>query len=155
MIDVVDAVTRSRMMSGIRGKNTRPEILIRQMLHASGFRFRLHDRKLPGRPDIVLPKWKAVVFVHGCFWHGHNCSLFRLPTTRPEFWDSKIKQNQERDMKAVAALIDRGWRVCIVWECALKGRGRLDVKIIDIKLAEWIKSGQMQAEISGQEPPNE
>lgn len=149
MVDVVDTVTRSRMMRGIRGKNTRPELLIRQMLHASGFRFRLHDPNLPGRPDIVLAKWRAVVFVHGCFWHGHDCSLFRLPSTRPEFWASKISQNKDRDTKAVAALIDCGWRVCIVWECALKGRGRLNVGTIDLKLAEWIRSGPAEAEISG------
>ena len=93
MADVVDRKTRSRMMSGIRGKNTRPELLIRKGLHARGFRFRLHDKRLPGKPDLVLPKYSAVIFVHGCFWHGHDCHLFKWPQSRREFWRKKITRN--------------------------------------------------------------
>ena len=97
MVDVVDTATRSRMMAGIRGTNTKPELLLRKGLHAQGFRFRLHSTGLPGKPDIVLPRHHAVVFAHGCFWHGHNCHLFKWPSTRPEFWQAKIERNREVD----------------------------------------------------------
>ena len=120
MADVVDPATRSRMMSGIRGKNTKPELLIRKALHARGFRYRLHC-DLPGKPDICLPKHRAVIFVHGCFWHGHGCHLFKWPSTRPEFWRAKIERNTEVDRVAEGRLSDLGWRVGVIWECALKG----------------------------------
>ncbi|MFP4906044.1 very short patch repair endonuclease [Paraburkholderia sp. BR14261] len=120
MVDVVDTATRSRMMSGIRGRNTKPEKLIRSLLHRRGFRFRLNVRELPGRPDIVLPRRRAVVFVHGCFWHGHNCALFKWPRTRPEFWREKIARNRLNDAKALAALAAQGWRVAVIWECACR-----------------------------------
>lgn len=103
MADVVDTATRSRMMSGIRGTNTRPERHIRSLLHRQGFRFRLHARELPGRPDIVLPRCRAVVFVHGCFWHGHGCPFFRLPGTRREFWQAKMERNRANDHRAATA----------------------------------------------------
>jgi DNA mismatch endonuclease, patch repair protein len=139
MIDVVDAATRSRMMSGIRGRNTKPELLIRSLLHRRGFRFRLDARDLPGRPDIVLPRYRAVVFVHGCFWHGHDCPLFKWPQTRPEFWRAKIDRNRANDLKAVTALRDAGWRVGIVWECAVRGAGR-DIEGLAQRLVDWLKS---------------
>ncbi len=120
MTDVVDAQTRSWMMSGIRGKNTRPELILRKALHAKGFRFRLHDRKLPGKPDLVFPRYKAVCFVHGCFWHRHpGCKYSTDPTTRPEFWKEKFRKNVERDQRNIDALLLAGWRVVVVWECAL------------------------------------
>lgn len=98
MVDIVDVSTRSRMMAGIKNRNTKPEILIRKLLYKKGYRFRLHVKDLPGKPDIVLPKYKAVIFVNGCFWHGHkNCSLFKLPATRTEFWQEKITRNQAND----------------------------------------------------------
>ena len=122
MVDIVDKATRSRMMSGIRGKNTQPEILIRHGLHRLGFRYRLHGSKLPGRPDIVLPKFNAVILVHGCFWHGHDCRYFKLPTTRTGFWKEKIDGNRARDSRNLDSLLTAGWRVCIVWECAVRGR---------------------------------
>lgn len=112
------------MMSGIRGKNTKPELVVRKALYSQGFRYRLHVKDLPGKPDIVLPKYRTVIFVHGCFWHGHNCHLFRLPSSNRDFWRAKIKQNQENDRKAVRALRKDGWRVIAVWECALRGRKR-------------------------------
>ncbi|WP_133650723.1 very short patch repair endonuclease [Paraburkholderia flava] len=139
MVDVVDAATRSRMMSGIRGRNTKPELLIRSLLHRRGFRFRLDARDLPGRPDIVLPRYRAVVFVHGCFWHGHDCHLFKWPQTRPEFWRDKIGRNRSNDMKAQQLLRERGWRVATVWECALRGANR-DLDGVLQRLVDWLQS---------------
>jgi DNA mismatch endonuclease, patch repair protein len=138
MVDVVDRATRSRMMSGIRGRNTRPELLVRRQLHALGFRFRLHVRDLPGKPDIVLPRYHAVIFVHGCFWHGHDCRLFKWPGTRPEFWRAKIGRNRSNDEKACDALIAAGWRVGVVWECALRGADR-NVEGVAQGLADWLR----------------
>lgn len=138
MIDVVDSATRSRMMSGIRARNTKPEILIRSLLHRQGFRFRLHARELPGKPDIVLSRFHAVIFVHGCFWHGHDCPFFKWPSTRPEFWRDKIGRNQENDRRAMAALRTSGWRIGVVWECALRGKNR-DVEGVALKLGDWLR----------------
>jgi len=139
MVDIVDSATRSRMMSGIHGRNTKPEILIRSLLHRRGFRFRLHVRDLPGKPDIVLPRYHAVVFVHGCFWHGHDCPLFRWPNTRPEFWREKIERNRANDHKVTEALLASGWRVGIVWECAMRGQGK-DIEGVAQSMADWIHS---------------
>ncbi|UVM40083.1 very short patch repair endonuclease [Pseudomonas sp. B21-017] len=123
-MDVVDKVTRSRMMSGIRGKNTQPELKVRCFLHALGYRFRLHRKDLPGKPDIVLPKLMTCIFVHGCFWHRHpGCQYSTWPSTRSEFWNEKFKKNIDRDAKHQAALEAMGWIVLIVWECELKGAG--------------------------------
>lgn len=120
MTDVVDAATRSRMMAGIRGKNTHPELLVRRALHKAGFRFRIHRKDLPGKPDIVLPKHQAVIFVHGCFWHGHDCQYFKIPKTRTAFWMSKISDNKARDMRNSLALKALGWKVIVVWECDVR-----------------------------------
>lgn len=139
MVDVVDSATRSRMMSGIRGRNTKPEILVRSLLHRHGFRFRLNVRKLPGKPDIVLPRYHAVVFVHGCFWHGHDCELFKWPKTHPDFWRKKIRNNQANDNRAKELLLASGWRVCIVWECTLRG-AKTDFETMIQKLADWLRS---------------
>lgn len=133
-------------MSGIRGHNTKPEILIRRLLHRQGFRFRLHVRVLPGKPDIVLPRYHAVIFVHGCFWHGHDCPLFRLPGTRQEFWQAKIDRNRANDQKAVEALLHRGWRVGVVWECAIRGAGR-DIDDIALRLGEWLRGEEASIEV--------
>jgi len=136
------------MMSGIRGKNTKPEIFLRKALHAEGFRFRIHA-PLPGRPDMVLPKWNAVLFIHGCFWHRHNCHLFKWPSSRPEFWRAKIAGNVARDEASIAQLLEAGWRVGIVWECALKGRARLDsVRAIE-SCSRWIRSNRKRFELTG------
>ena len=140
MADIVDEATRSRMMSGIKGKDTKPEIAIRKMLHAAGFRYRLHDKRLPGKPDLVLPKYCTAIFVHGCFWHGHeNCSLFRLPGSRQEFWSDKIGGNMKRDASHAHALLESGWDVVTVWECAIRGRLKLDHTDLSATLEQFIK----------------
>jgi DNA mismatch endonuclease, patch repair protein len=126
-------------MAAIRGADTKPELLVRRTLHARGFRFRLHVKDLPGRPDLVLPKHKAVVFVHGCFWHGHDCNLFRLPATRTAFWEEKIAANQARDRKANAALALSGWRIGEIFECALKGPERLPQEDVASRLTQWLR----------------
>ena len=152
MADVVDAATRSRMMSGIRGKNTKPELLIRKALHARGFRYRLHCKDLPGNPDLCLPKYRAVIFVHGCFWHGHGCHLFKWPKTRSEFWREKIGRNRAVDEGALDRLRSDGWRVAIIWECALKGRERVPFDEMIESLAGWLRSSVLDCEIRGVPP---
>ncbi|MEJ7139227.1 very short patch repair endonuclease [Amphibiibacter pelophylacis] len=138
MTDIVPPAVRSRMMAGIRGSHTRPELAVRHELHRRGYRYRLHGRDLPGRPDIVLPRWQAVIFVHGCFWHGHDCALFRLPGTRTGFWQDKIARNRERDADHLAALTALGWRTAVVWECALRGRGALGLTPVADALEAWL-----------------
>ena len=121
MADVHTKATRSYNMSRIKGKNTKPEMLVRRFLHTNGYRYRLHDKKLPGKPDIVLPKYRTVIFVHGCFWHGHkNCKYFVVPKTRTEWWLNKINGNIANDVKAVKALKKEGWKIINLWECNLK-----------------------------------
>lgn len=121
MADVHNKETRSYNMSKIKGKDTKPEMLVRKFLFANGFRYRLHDKKLPGKPDIVLPKYKIVIFVHGCFWHGHEgCKYFVVPKTRTEWWLNKINHNIENDQKAIIALQNEGWKILTIWECDLK-----------------------------------
>jgi DNA mismatch endonuclease, patch repair protein len=140
MADTVTPAVRSRMMAGIRSKDTKPEMVIRRGLHARGFRFRLHDRSLPGCPDMVFPKWKAVIFVHGCFWHGHDCHLFRWPKTREDFWREKIGRNRANDGRSSAELERLGWRVATVWECVLKGSKRKELGSVLDGLGDWIVS---------------
>jgi len=150
MADIVPAEVRSRMMSGIRGADTKPELLLRKGLHARGFRFRLHDRSLPGTPDIVLPRYQAVIFVHGCFWHGHDCHLFKWPSTRPEFWRAKINRNRTVDAHSFAALGKAGWRQAVVWECALKGKARLPLEEVLSACADWLRSDRRHLQIRGE-----
>jgi DNA mismatch endonuclease, patch repair protein len=123
MADVHDKKTRSYNMSQIKGKNTKPEMLVRKFLHANGFRYRLHVKNLPGKPDLVLPKYKTVIFVHGCFWHGHEgCKYFVLPKTRTEWWLNKINSNTANDKKAINVLKRDGWKIVILWECNLRNK---------------------------------
>jgi|SRR5690242_4560783 len=132
MADVHDKKTRSKNMSAIRSKNTKPEMLVRRFLHANGFRYKLHDKKLPGKPDIVLPKYKTVIFVHGCFWHGHtNCRYYVVPKTRTEWWLKKINGNKANDDKAIKALKKGGWKVIKIWECGLKSN-RIEKNLLNI-----------------------
>jgi DNA mismatch endonuclease (patch repair protein) len=137
------------MMSGIRGRDTKPELLLRKSLHAMGFRYRIAPRDIPGRPDIVLPKYNAIIEAHGCFWHGHDCHLFRWPATRTEFWHDKISRNRERDQKVHTQLRQAGWRVMTVWECALKGRTRLPAGEAIERCVSWLVSEETEAEIRG------
>jgi DNA mismatch endonuclease (patch repair protein) len=120
MTDVHTPEVRSKNMRAIRSGNTKPELLVRKALHAAGYRFRLHSAGLPGKPDIVLPKYRTVIFVHGCFWHGHDCKYFKLPKTRPEFWSAKIEANRARDARNIAELQQSGWRIILIWECAIR-----------------------------------
>lgn len=149
MPDIVDRQTRSRMMSGIRGKNTKPELLIRKALHAAGYRYRLHPRDVAGRPDLVLPKYRTVVFVHGCFWHGHACKLFKWPGTRRKFWTAKIRRNRARDADVAASLAKAGWRRLTIWECAIRGRHRLGLEDTVSRVIRWLRSGRRSGEIRG------
>lgn len=143
MTDIVDKATRSRMMANIRGKNTKPEVLLRRCLHANGIRFRLHA-KLPGTPDLAFRRFGAVCFVHGCFWHQHpGCTDATKPATRTEFWQAKFSANIERDRLAKQRLLDAGWRVAIVWECALI-RNRLADTVAS--LGEWLHGNQLEYE---------
>ncbi|MGE8522266.1 MAG: very short patch repair endonuclease [Alcaligenes faecalis] len=131
-MDVVDVATRSRMMAGIRSKNTRPEVRLRRFLHGRGLRYRLHVKSLPGSPDIVLPKYRVAIFVHGCFWHQHSgCKYATTPSTNKEKWQKKFAANAARDQRNMDALVAEGWRSIVVWECALRH------KVPDQDL-EWI-----------------
>lgn len=136
-------------MSGIRGKNTKPELLIRKGLHARGFRFRLHSTKVPGKPDLILPRYRAVILVHGCFWHSHDCHLFKMPSTRPEFWKAKLERNRGRDAEVRSMLLDAGWRLLVIWECALKGKHRLDLNDVLDRAGAWIRGQERVGEIAG------
>jgi DNA mismatch endonuclease (patch repair protein) len=149
MADMVDSATRSRMMSGIRSTNTGPERLVRSLLHRNGFRFRLHVNTLPGKPDIVLPRYHAVIFVNGCFWHGHDCSLFHLPATKTAFWSKKIDANRARDSKHLEALKLAGWRTLTVWECAMKGKNRIAPEKLIQQISGWLHGNTVNHQIRG------
>jgi DNA mismatch endonuclease (patch repair protein) len=134
MADVHDKATRSYNMSRIKNKNTKPEILVRKFLFANGFRYRINDKKLPGKPDIVLPKYKTVIFVNGCFWHGHeSCKYFKLPATRTEWWKAKIDGNIKNDLKKHTQLVTLGFKVLVVWECKIKNKEFYNTIIDDIR----------------------
>lgn len=153
MIDVLTPGQRRLNMSRIRGRDTKPELLVRKGLHALGLRFRLHRRDLPGSPDIVLVRHRTAIFVHGCFWHGHSCSYFRMPMTRTNFWTKKISGNKRRDGAAMKALIGDGWRVVVVWECALRRTGRLPLERVCRSVEKFILSGRnRKMTIAGSRP---
>lgn len=149
MPDVVDRETRSRMMAGIRGKDTQPELVLRRALHKRGFRYRLHVASLPGKPDLVFPKQHAVIQVNGCFWHCHECHLFKWPSSRVRFWRTKIIRNREKDAETSAALVHAGWRVLTVWECAFKGRTRRNEEDVIADIATWLVSGRGNKTLQG------
>ncbi len=147
MVDIVSPADRSRMMAGIQGKNTKPELIVRRMLFALGYRFRLHRRDLPGAPDIVMPGRKVAVFVHGCFWHMHQgCRFAKMPTTRPEFWTAKLVANVARDRSAVEKLQGLGWRVLCIWECST--RDAEAAAGLQAAMNSWIESSEPLGEIS-------
>lgn len=145
MTDVHNPERRSKNMRAIRSKNTTPELLIRKLLFSLGFRFRLHVKSLPATPDIVLPKYRTAIFVHGCFWHGHDCYFFKLPKTRRDFWQAKIDANRQRDRRGQDMLILARWRVVTVWECALKGRLKQDPSVLAEQLSSLIREDRADA----------
>lgn len=149
MPDIVPVEVRSRMMANIRSRDTKPELLLRRGLHGLGFRFRLHARDVPGHPDLVFPRWRAALFAHGCFWHGHDCHLFRWPSTRDDFWKAKIERNRMVDARTTAALTAAGWRQGVVWECALKGRERLPIETVLTACTDWLQSETPRFEFRG------
>jgi len=139
VVDVLTPEQRRLNMSRIRGRDTKPEMILRRGLHALGLRFRLHRKDLPGRPDLVFPRYRAVIQVHGCFWHGHDCPMFKWPATRAEFWKEKIVGNRRRDRASLGALHESGWRVLVVWECALRGPGRRSVRDVLSRCESFVK----------------
>lgn len=147
MADIVDKATRSRMMAGIQGKNTKPELIIRKALHARGFRYRIHDKTLPGKPDLVFPKYHAVIFIHGCFWHGHDCRYFKAPQTRTAFWLDKINVNKRRDAQQLEQLKQKGWRIFVVWECATRAHQYLPESLLIDTICNWLIMDQIDSQI--------
>jgi DNA mismatch endonuclease (patch repair protein) len=151
-MDIVNSKKRSEMMSGIRSKNTKPEILIRKGLFNSGYRYRMNDKKVFGKPDIVLKKYNAVIFIHGCFWHGHiGCGNFKIPSTNKQFWEDKIDTNRKRDSEVLNYLRAQGWRICIIWECSIRGKEQLLLIDKTIKnISDWLLSDNIWLEITSE-----
>jgi DNA mismatch endonuclease, patch repair protein len=137
-MDTVDKKTRSKIMAAVGQKNTKPEMALRKVLHAIGFRYVINDKRLPGSPDLVFPKYHAAIFVHGCFWHRHGCKYSTLPKTKKEFWEEKFEANKKRDRRKISDLRKLGWKVKIVWECQVKGKSDHVLKKVSA-IAEWLK----------------
>jgi DNA mismatch endonuclease (patch repair protein) len=150
MADVHSQVIRSKNMRAIRNQDTAIEQRIALILKDRGFTYRVQDKALPGRPDFVLPAEKAIIFVHGCFWHRHHCYLFKMPATRTEFWSGKINSNVERDRRYIEQLREGGWKVLIVWECALRGKLLLEDGALIERLEEWLLAATDSSEIDHQ-----
>ena len=138
-MDTVNKKTRSRIMASVGQRDTGSELLLRRALHRQGFRYRLYEKKLPGSPDLVFPKYRAVIFVHGCFWHRHGCKYSTFPSTRKKFWGEKFEANKKRDKKNIDSLKAKGWRVLIVWECLINSKEFNDGTIIS-SVAKWLRS---------------
>lgn len=148
-MDTVDRQTRSTIMASVRQKDTGAEILLRSALHKSGFRYRLHDKKLPGSPDLVFPRFGAVIFVHGCYWHSHGCYKSTVPKSNRAFWAEKFAANRNRDERNIGLLLKNGWRVMIVWECALLGKTAMSVQELTRRVHAWLHSPNAQGQVSG------
>jgi DNA mismatch endonuclease (patch repair protein) len=151
-VDTVDKSTRSRMMSAVRSKNTTLEVELRRRLFRLGYRYRLHEHGLPGKPDMVFPKYRAVVFVNGCFWHNHDCRFGALPATRRQWWRKKLEGNRKRDATTMGALHDQGWRTLVVWECSIRqktGRRVTALQDVSARISRFLSSKQDKALISG------
>ncbi len=142
MVDIVSPEKRSKMMSGIRSKNTKPELLIRQALHKNGFRFRLHQANLPGKPDLVLARYNAVIFIHGCFWHGHDCSVFKWPASNKSFWKIKINKNIKRDQEVLTKFKNKSQRVLVIWECSIRRKKSFNSNKVMNKIISWLRSNK-------------
>ncbi|MDE2688507.1 MAG: very short patch repair endonuclease [Chloroflexota bacterium] len=148
-MDNVDTQTRSRMMSRVGQRNTRPEMLLRSALHRAGQRYRVHVNGLPGTPDLVFPRFGAVVFVHGCYWHSHGCYKSSVPKTNRDFWEEKFRTNRTRDERKCVDLRRRGWRVLVIWECALLGKNALELDDVVTQVKSWLRGAVDEREISG------
>ena len=149
MVDIFNPEKRSQIMASISAKDTKPEIKIRHALHRRGFRYRLHAKSLPGKPDLVFKKFNAVVFVNGCFWHGHNCPLFRMPSSNRSYWTQKIDANRKRDTKNNKQLLDLNWRILTIWECSMKGSDKLDFDLLILLVENWLMGDSRTMEIRG------
>ena len=149
MVGSLDPSNRSKLMASIKSKNTSPELLVRRGLHRLGFRYRLHNKTLSGKPDLALPKHKSVIFVNGCFWHGHNCHIFRLPKTRTHFWRDKIENNRLRDQRNIEACKREGWKVLVIWECSLQGKTKRNFNEVIHTTANWLLYDSQNADIEG------
>ncbi|MEP4094587.1 DNA mismatch endonuclease Vsr [Reichenbachiella sp.] len=140
-MDIYSKKKRSEIMSKISGKETKPEIVVRKYLHSNGFRFRKNDKRLPGKPDILLPKYKTAILVHGCFWHGHECKAGKLPETRKEFWINKISSTKKRDLRNIKQLKELGWIVIVIWQCEVKTKANQEMRLP--QLVKQLKSLQI------------
>jgi len=149
MADIVTPAVRSRMMSAIKDRNTKPELLVRKRLFARGLRYSLHSPALPGKPDLAFRRYKAVVFVHGCFWHGHDCHLFRWPKSNRVFWRNKIHRNRAVDARTLKELRARGWRTMTVWECAVRGASEKQLNAVADRVTRWIQGRRWSGTIAG------
>ncbi len=147
MTDVHSEAVRGKNMAAIKGRNTKPEMQVRKMLHKAGFRYRLHVSRLPGKPDLVFPRYKAVIFVQGCFWHQHQCAMLHWPKTRTDWWRQKISANRAHDEAVQDKLRELGWRVLLVWECALKGKNKLPPVQLIGDISNWLRAGSSFAEL--------
>lgn len=147
MTDTHSKAVRSKNMAAIKGRDTGPEILVRKLLHYAGFRYRLHVATLPGKPDLVFPHYKAVIFVQGCFWHQHQCAMFHWPKTRTEWWRQKFSANRAHDEVVQDKLRELGWRVMLVWECALKGKNKIPTDRLTEDISHWLRNGTSFAEL--------
>jgi DNA mismatch endonuclease (patch repair protein) len=147
MTDVHSKAVRSKNMAAIKGRNTKPELSVRKALHNAGFRYRLHVTSLPGKPDLVFPRYKAVIFVQGCFWHQHQCAMFHWPTTRIDWWRQKISANRKHDEAVQDKLRELGWRVMLVWECVLKGKHKVPLQQLTLDISHWLRHGSSFMEL--------
>ncbi len=141
MADTVSREQRARMMSAIRGKDTRPELIVRKALYHRGFRYRLHRSDLAGKPDLTFPKHKAVIFINGCFWHQHNCEMFKWPKSNEEFWREKLVKNRLRDQQNHHLLSLGGWKIFAIWECSIRGRSNDDINRMLDDVSDWLLCG--------------
>lgn len=148
-MDTVDRQTRSKIMASVGQKDTGAELLLRRAVHKLGLRYKLHDRSLPGSPDLVFPRFHAVVFVHGCYWHSHGCYKSTVPKSSRVFWTEKFTANSERDERNIRLLMQRGWRVMIVWECALLGKTALPPHEVIEEVRVWLHGTDSRKQISG------
>lgn len=139
-MDHVDKAKRSEIMASVKGKDTSPELLVRKELHRRGFRYRLYPKDIPGKPDLVFPKFNAIIFIHGCFWHGHNCEKGKLPKSNLSFWEEKIVKNKQRDRKNVVKLKKEGYKILTIWQCKIIGKRKMPIKILGDKVESWLLS---------------